>query len=72
MKLLKGLSGRRLKYIKYLAPDYWRVFMTEALCKEFEFQDIAYKRQIKMDVTYKGHIISGQRIDMLVENEVIV
>lgn len=33
---------------------------------------IGYQRQVEIDVTYKGKIIKGQRIDILVEEEVIV
>ena len=44
----------------------------EALCYELELRKIRYQRQIEIDVIYKGKIIKGQRIDLLVENEVIV
>ena len=29
-------------------------------------------RQKEADVVYKGHVIKGQRIDLLVENQVVV
>ena len=44
----------------------------EALCYEFALQDIAFERQIFVDVIYKGYVIHGQRLDILVEHEVIV
>jgi GxxExxY protein len=44
----------------------------EALCYEFELRNIEYKRQVEIDVIYKGRIIKGQKLDLLVENEVII
>ena len=44
----------------------------EALCHEFDLRGIRYRRQVEIDVIYKDKIIKGQRIDILVEEEVIV
>ena len=44
----------------------------EALCLEFTLRGIKYRRQIDCDIIYKGHIIKGQKLDLLVENEVVV
>ncbi|HEY0048855.1 MAG TPA: GxxExxY protein [Pyrinomonadaceae bacterium] len=44
----------------------------EALCREFYLRGIKYRRQTEIDVIYKGKIIKGQRVDILVENELIV
>ncbi len=44
----------------------------EALCHEFSLREIAYQRQVAVDVVYKNHVIKGQRIDLLVESAVVV
>jgi GxxExxY protein len=44
----------------------------EALCLELRLREIAFQRQVEIGVDYKGHIIKGQRIDLLVAGEVIV
>jgi GxxExxY protein len=44
----------------------------EALCHEFTLRNVCFKRQVAADVFYKGHVIHGQRLDLLVEGEVIV
>jgi len=44
----------------------------EALCHEFSLRDIQFERQVPVDVVYKGKIIRGQRLDLLVEEEVVV
>ncbi len=33
---------------------------------------IKFRRQVGIDVIYKGKIIKGQRIDIVVENEVVI
>jgi GxxExxY protein len=33
---------------------------------------IQFQRQVDVDVVYKGTVIKGQRIDILVEDEVVV
>lgn len=44
----------------------------EALCIEMRMRGIAFKRQVEVDVNYKGRLIKGQRLDVLVEDEVVV
>lgn len=44
----------------------------EALCLELTNQGIFFERQIPFDVVYKGSIIKGQRLDILVEKQVVV
>ena len=43
-----------------------------ALCYELELREIKFRRQVEVDVIYKGKIIKGQKMDILVEEEVIV
>ena len=44
----------------------------EALCYEFELRGIEFQRQTEIDVIYKGKVIKGQRLDLLVEKQVVV
>jgi GxxExxY protein len=44
----------------------------EALCFELELRRISFMRQVATDVVYKGRIIKGQRIDLIIEKQVIV
>ncbi len=43
-----------------------------ALCHELSLRNIAYQRQVVVDVHYKGAVIQGQRLDLLVQGEVVV
>lgn len=42
------------------------------MCVELQLRGITVRRQVEVDVNYKQHIIKGQRIDLLVNNEVVV
>ena len=46
--------------------------MNSALCYEFNIRSIAFERQKAVNVVYKDIIIKGQRIDLVVENTIIV
>ena len=57
---------------KALGPGLLESIYEEALCYEFELRGIRFSRQVSVDVVYKGRIIKGQRIDVIVEDQVIV
>ncbi|WP_315851783.1 GxxExxY protein [Bythopirellula polymerisocia] len=42
------------------------------MCHELHLQGLNCERQIAVEVLYKGIAIKGQRLDLLVENEVIL
>jgi len=42
------------------------------MCVEFELNGIAYERQVPIPVSYKGHNIGEYRLDILVENAIIL
>ena len=44
----------------------------EALCFELGLRGLDFARQVGVDVTYKSHVIKGQRIDIIVEREVVL
>lgn len=43
-----------------------------ALCFELELRGIEYSRQVGVDVVYKGRVIKGQGIDIIVNREVVI
>lgn len=55
-----------------LGPDLLESIYEEALCHEFELRDIEYKRPVAVDVEYKGKLITGQRMDLIVDNSVVI
>jgi len=71
-ELTEKIIGAAIEVHTELGPGLLESIYEEALCYEFELQDIKYEHQVPADVVYKGKIIKGQRIDLLVEGEVVV
>jgi GxxExxY protein len=55
-----------------LGPGFLESIYQEALCRELELRGIPFERQKAIDVTYKGYRIKGQRLDLVVQGEVVV
>lgn len=70
--LTQKIIGAAIEVHRTLGPGLLESIYEEALGHEFDLRGIGYQRQVEIDVTCKGKIIKGQRIDILVEEEVIV
>ncbi len=70
--LTESIIGAAIEVHRHLGPGLLESIYEEALCLEFELRSIPYQRQVAVDVKYKGHAISGQRLDLLVDGQVIV
>ena len=55
-----------------VGPGLIESIYEEALCVEMQIRRIDYSRQVGIDVDYKGVTIKGQRIDLIVEKQVVV
>jgi GxxExxY protein len=71
-ELTGRIIGAAIEVHKILGPGLLESIYEEALCHEFALRQISFKRQKEIDVIYKGHIIKGQRLDILVEDKVVV
>jgi GxxExxY protein len=70
--LTRKIIGAAIEVHRELGRGLLESIYEEALCHEFDLRGIKYQQQIEVDVLYKGKIIKGQRLDLIVENEVIV
>lgn len=70
--LTEQIIGAAIEVHRILGPGLLESVYEEALCVELRLRDIACERQVEVDVHYKGHVIKGQRIDLLVAGEVVV
>jgi GxxExxY protein len=70
--LTEKIIGAAIEVHRTLGPGLLESVYEEALCFEFQLRQLQYQRQVDVDVKYKGHVIKGQRIDLLVGGEVIV
>lgn len=70
--LTQTIIGSAIEVHRNLGHGLIESIYEEALCHEFDLRGILYERQVGIDVVYKGKIIKGQRLDLLVEKEVVV
>lgn len=70
--LTEKIIAAAIEVHKQLGPGLPESRDEEALCHEFDLRQTRYERQKQVNVCYKGHIIKGQRIDLLVESDVIL
>ncbi len=71
-ELTEKIIGAAIEVHRELGPGLLESIYEEALCYEFELQGIKYQRQAPADIVYKGKVIKGQKIDLLVEDKVVV
>ncbi|MBX3416190.1 MAG: GxxExxY protein [Pirellulaceae bacterium] len=71
-QLTERIIGAAIEVHRILGPGLLESIYEEALCLEFGLRGIAYERQKEVDVIYKGHVIKGQKVDILVAGEVVL
>jgi GxxExxY protein len=70
--LTEKIIGAAIEVHRILGPGLLESIYEEALTVELTLRGIVWERQVKVDVVYKGHVIKGQRFDLLVGGEVVV
>ena len=69
----RRIIGSAIEVHKGLGPGLLESVYETCLCHELDAKGIAYIRQSKVPITYKGiNLECGYRLDLLVENKVIV
>lgn len=71
-QLTEKIIAAAIEVHKVLGSGLLESIYEEALCIELGLKGVSFQRQLAVDVAYKGHAIQGQRLDLLVENEVVV
>ncbi len=67
--LTEKIIAAAVEVHRTLGPGLLESIYEEALCIEL---GLSFERQIAVDVLYKGQVIQGQRLDLLVADEVVV
>ena len=70
--LTEAIIGAGIEVHRVLGPGLLESIYEEALCVELGLCGYRIARQTEIDVNYKGHIIKGLKVDVLVEGQVIV
>ena len=71
-ELTERIIGAAIEVHRHLGPGLLESICEEALCRELELRGIKFSRQVEVEIEYKGKKIAGQRIDLVVENQVVV
>jgi GxxExxY protein len=70
--LTKQIISSAIEVHRILGPGLLESIYEEALCHELSLRGYKFERQKEVDVVYKDKVIKGQRLDLLVNGEVIV
>jgi len=71
-RVTEAVIGAAIEVHKALGPGFLESIYEEALCVELTLRGVRYTRQAPVAVDYKGHRIGESRLDLLVEDTVVV
>jgi GxxExxY protein len=66
------IIGAAIRVHRELGPGYLESFYEEALCIELTAIGVKFARQLPVEVRYRGQKIGEHRLDLLVEDTVVV
>lgn len=70
--LTEKIIGCAIEVHKVLGPGLLESSYEEAMCIELNDSGLKYQRQLSVPALYKGRVVGDYRIDLLVEDAVIV
>lgn len=70
--LSEKIIGCAIDVHKNLGPGLLESIYESALCIEFDLNNILYKRQLEIPILYKNHKIGKHRLDLIVDNKIIL
>ncbi len=70
--ITEKIIGCAIEVHRHLGPGLLEHAYEEALCVELQLQSLNYQRQVAVPFSYKDRPIGEYRIDLLVEDEIIV
>jgi len=71
-ELSSRIINAAIKVHKTLGPGFLETIYERALCIELEKQGIAFESQKEVEISYEGVAVGTHRIDLIVEDKVIV
>lgn len=70
--LTHKIIGAAIEVHRRLGPGLVEKLYEEALCVELQERQLQFERQKLLEIDYKGHNIGSFRLDLLVEDSVIL
>jgi GxxExxY protein len=71
-KVTERIIGCAIEVHRQLGPGLLEQSYEEALCIELKLNGLSYQRQVPVPMDYKGNPIGEYRLDLLVEDTVVV
>jgi GxxExxY protein len=71
-KITEKIIGCAIEVHRNLGPGLLESIYEKALCYELEENGIEYKEQVGIPILYKGLSLGDYRLDLLVEDEIII
>jgi GxxExxY protein len=71
-KLSNELIGYAINVHKKLGPGFMEKFYSMALTCEFEINNVGFVREKAIRVMYERVLLGEQRLDFLIENEIVL
>jgi GxxExxY protein len=71
-RLSQSVIGAAIEVHRALGPGFLESFYEEALCRELADRGVSFLRQVAVHVLYKGASIGDARLDLLVEQRLLV
>jgi GxxExxY protein len=70
--ITEKIIGCSIDVHRVLGPGLLENIYEQALCVEFDSAGLTYERQKQLPVIYKGNEIGNYRLDLVIENSVVV
>ena len=71
-ELTRRIIGAAIEVHQCLGPGLLESIYETALCHELELRFLTYEKQKHINIIYKDFPIKGQRIDLIVEKQIIL
>ena len=71
-RTIHQVIGSAITVHRTLGPGFLESIYRQALCIELEQRGLAYRREQLIHVTYRGVPLSGQRLDLVVDDRIVV
>jgi GxxExxY protein len=71
-ELTRRIIGCAIEVHRHLGPGLLESIYESALCIELGLAGLTFERQKPVPVTYKGHTLGDYRLDMLVQDTVVL
>lgn len=70
--LTQKVIGAAIEVHRHFGPGFQESTYHRALCLELDHVGVAYESEVPVDLKYRGHVIGQGRIDLLIDEKLIV